>query len=185
MTMIQIRERGAAALPRAGLGIVPMLIALAACTSSGRPAREPANARLLDGEWAVDFTLESPLLPGHMPRQQTLRGQLALLRNPSLARPADLSGRPTHSGSYATRFAPFGFEIDGGRMAPALEARVTERDSVEIALQPGDAAGVRMRGVLAGDSVAGTWLYDHARAGAASGRFVMRRQPGIASPQRK
>ena len=132
--------------------VLPMLLALAACGSP--PAgEEPPNARMLDGEWAVAFTLVSPLLPGHMPPQQTLRGRLALLRDASLTGQADLSGRPTHSGSYTTRFAPFGFEIDGGRAVPTLEARVTP-----------------------GDSVAGTWLYDRDRGGIASGRFVMRRR---------
>ena len=155
--------------------VLPMLLALAACAAPPS-AQEPSNARLLDGEWAVDFTLESPLLPGHMPRPNVLRGQMALLRNPALANPGDLSGRPTHAGSYATRFGPFGFEVEGGRVVPALEARITPADSVEITLQPGGPGGVRMRGVLAGDSVAGTWLYDHARAGIASGRFVMRRR---------
>ncbi|HSU13805.1 hypothetical protein [Longimicrobium sp.] len=156
--------------------ILPLLLALAACGSPPRAAREPANARALDGAWAVEFVLESPLLPGHMPPHRTLRGRLALLRNAALADQADLAGRPTHSGSYATRFGPFGFEIDGGRGVPALEARVTPGDSVEITLQPGDPAAVRMQGLLAGDSVAGTWMYDHYRGGAASGRFVMRRR---------
>jgi hypothetical protein len=155
--------------------LLPMLLALAACGSP--PAgEEPPNARVLDGVWTVDFTLESPLLPGHMPRQQTLHGELALLRNATLGDQPDLSGRPTHSGSYAARFRPFGFEVGGGPGTPALEARLTTGDSVEISLQPGHPAGVRMLGVLAGDSVAGTWRYDHARGGIASGRFVMRRR---------
>ena len=155
--------------------VLPMLLALAAC---GAPpaAEEPPNARVLDGVWAVDFTLESPLLPGRMPRQQTLHGELALLRNATLGDQPELSGRPTHSGSYAARFLPFGSEVDGGSGTPALEARLTAGDSVEISLQPGDPAGVRMLGVLAGDSVAGTWRYDHDRGGIASGRFVMRRR---------
>jgi len=175
MTTTPMIERGAALQP-ARLGITAMLLALAACTPPGGAARAPADARLLDGAWTVDFTLESPLLPGHMPRQHALRGRLALLRNASLADAGGLSGRPTHSGSYDTRFHPFGFEIEGGGVVPALEARVAPGDTVEITLQPGGSAGVRMRGVLAGDSVAGTWLYDHARAGVASGRFVMRRR---------
>ncbi|HET7461854.1 MAG TPA: hypothetical protein VFJ82_11430 [Longimicrobium sp.] len=153
-----------------------LLPALAACVPHRGAEREPADARLLDGVWTVEFMLDTPLLPGHMPRQPALRGQMALLRNASLSGADGLSGRPTHSGSYAARFRPFGFEIDDGGVVPGLEARVTPGDSVEIALQPEGPAGVRMRGVLAGDSVAGTWLYDHARAGVASGRFVMRRR---------
>lgn len=155
---------------------LPLLLALAACAPARGDAREPANAGVLDGAWTVDYTLEAPLLPGRMPREKTLRGRLALLRNASLANAAGLSGPPTHSGSYDTRFAPFGFEIEGGRVVPALEARVNASDSVEITLQPGEPAGVRMTGVLAGDSIAGTWVYDHYRAGVASGRFVMRRR---------
>jgi hypothetical protein len=158
--------------------LLPLLLALGACGPRADAHREPADARALDGLWAVDFTLESPLLPGHMPPQHTLRGQLALLVNGSLGERPDLSGPPTHSGSYTTRFRPFGFEIDGGPEVPALEARFSAGDSVEITLQPGSSAGVRMRGVLAGDSVAGTWTYDHDRGGIASGRFVMRRHPG-------
>lgn len=156
--------------------LLPLLLVLGACGPRGDAAREPTNARAIDGVWAVDFTLESPLLPGHMPPRQTLSGRMALLVDPSLDGRADLSGPPTHSGSYTARFRPFGFEIDGGPEVPALEARFSASDSVEIALQPGG-PGVRMRGVLAGDSVAGTWTYDHDRGGIASGRFVMRRHP--------
>lgn len=152
-----------------------MLLALAAC-GSPPPAREPADAHRLDGEWTVDFTLESPLLPGRMPPDTTVRGRIALLRNATLAANDGLSGRPTHSGSYAASFRPFGFETGGA--APALEARLGEADSVEITLQPGGDAAVHLHGVLAGDSVAGTWMYDHYRAGMASGRFVMRRPRG-------
>ncbi|HET7232450.1 MAG TPA: hypothetical protein VFJ16_20750 [Longimicrobium sp.] len=43
-------------------------------------------------------------------------------------------------------------------------ARVGPGGTTWIPGQPGDSAEVRMRGVLAGDSVAGTWLYKHARA---------------------
>ena len=158
-------------------GVLPaVLLLLAACAPSRGDAREPANAGRLDGAWTVDFTLESPLLPGRMPPRHTLRGQMALLRNADLANEGGLSGRPTHSGSYAARFHPFGFEIEDARLVPTLEARVTPRDSVEITLQPGDPAGVRMTGVLAGDTIAGTWIYDRYRAGVASGRFVMRRR---------
>lgn len=154
-----------------------LLLPLAACEGARGASVEPRNAAALDGVWAVAFTLESPLLPGRMPPQTSLQGEVALLRNPSLAAGA-LAGRPTHSGSFATRFRPFGFELYGGSDVPALEARLTAADSVEIALQPGAPAGIRMRGVLAGDSVAGTWLYDHDRGGIASGRFVMRRRQG-------
>lgn len=173
-TSTTIRRRGG---PRpARLAALALLPALAACVPPPAAEREPADARLLDGVWTVEFRLETPLLPGHMPRQPALRGRMALLRNAWLAHGGGLSGRPTHAGSYDARFRPFGFEIGGGSAVPALEARVTPGDSVEIALQPGAPAGVRMRGVLAGDSVAGTWLYDHARGGAAAGRFVMRRR---------
>lgn len=154
-----------------------LLLPLAACGGPRGAPVEPADTAALDGVWAVAFTLESPLLPGRMPPQTSLQGEMALLRNASLTN-GTLAGRPTHSGSFATRFRPFGFELYGGRDVPALEARLTAGDSVEIALQPGAAAGVRMRGVLAGDSVAGTWLYDHDRGGIASGRFVMRRRQG-------
>jgi hypothetical protein len=154
--------------------ILAGLLAWLAGCASPPPEQPPADARLLDGTWVVDFTLESPLLPGRMPRQQTLRGQVALLRNASLTG-AGLSGRPTHSGTYAASFRPFGFEIDG-RQLPALEARASASHSVEIRLQPGGPAGVWMRGLLTGDSVAGTWRYDHDRGGIASGRFVMRRR---------
>jgi hypothetical protein len=153
-------------------GLLPLL---AACGQTRGAIREPVDSRALDGVWTVDFTLESPLAPGHLPRQRTLRGRMALLSDNALAGHPELSGRPTHSGSYATRFLPFGFDLESGAGPPALEARLSAGDSVEIALQPGGAAGVRLRGVLAGDSVAGSWLYDHERGGAASGRFVMRR----------
>jgi hypothetical protein len=131
---------------------------------------------VLDGVWTVEFTLTSPLLPGHMPRSQRIAGELALLRNTSLADHAGLSGRPTHSGTYDARFIPFGFDVNPGREAPALEARLAGGDSVEVTLQPGSAAAFRMRGLLAGDSVVGEWAFDHERGGAASGSFVMRRK---------
>jgi hypothetical protein len=158
----------------ARLAVMAMLLAPACAPPRDRTGDVPTDARRLDGAWTVDFTLESPLLPGHMPARRTLRGGMALLRDPALAEQPGLPGRPTHSGSYATRFAPFGFEI-GGSPVPELEARVAPGDSVVITLQPGAPAGVRMQGVLAGDSVTGIWLYDHDRGGAASGRFVMHR----------
>lgn len=167
----QLRIAAAAAL---------LLLPLAACEGPRGTHAEPADVHALDGAWTVDFTLESPLLPGHMPAERSIHGELALLRNPSLQDGA-LAGRPTHSGSYATGFRPFGFDL-ASRAIPALEARLTRGDSVEIALQPGAPGGVRMRGLLAGDSVAGTWLYDRDRGGVASGRFVMRRRAGAAVP---
>lgn len=170
MTINQIRIAAA-------LLVLPLVLPLAACGGPRGAPVEPADTAALDGVWAVAFTLESPLLPGRMPPQRALQGELALLRNPTLTDGA-LAGRPTHSGSFATRFRPFGFELIGGRDVPALEARLTDSDSVEIALQPRAPAGIHMRGVLAGDSVVGTWLYDHDRGGIASGRFVMRRRQG-------
>ncbi len=160
---------------RMGRCLPVLLAALAGCRASPQAGWDGVAGPALDGVWSVEFTLESPLLPGHMPRQQTLRGQLALLRNESLAAGAGFAGPPTHSGTYDTRFRPFGFELDGGRQVPALEARLARGDSVEITLQPG-AAAVRMQGQLSGDSVAGSWMYDHDRGGAASGRFVMRKR---------
>ena len=157
--------------------MVAACLALAACGAADRGAPEPADAGRLDGVWAVEFTLESPLLPGRMPPSRTVSGEVALLHDAALPGIGTLSGRPTHTGSFATRFSPFGFELPGGGRVPVLAARLATGDTVEIALQPDDGARVRMSGVLAGDSVAGGWWYEHDRAGAASGRFVMRPAP--------
>jgi hypothetical protein len=161
------------------IALVPLaLLMVTVACAPPRGGEEPPGAEAVDGVWTAEFAIESPLLPGHMPREETISGELALLRNSSLARTAALSGPPTHSGSYAARFRPFGFEIDGGREIPTLVARFFATDSLEITLQPDGEDAVWMKGVLAGDSIAGHWSYAPFRGGSASGRFIMRRSGG-------
>lgn len=154
-----------------------LLSLFAACTAPSRAGEEPAGARMLDGLWAVEFIVETPLRPGHPPPQRSVRGEVALLHDSALhPRPTGLSGPPTHSGSYTTRFRPLGFEVRETGAVPALLARLSPADSVEIALQPDHEDPLLMRGSLAGDSIAGRWSYYQRRGGAASGSFVMRRR---------
>ena len=159
-------------------GIAMMLVSLlvltvAACERS-RPDSEAADLDALDGTWVTSFTLESHLVGEAGPRERTVSGEIALLRNPSLAGEPGLSGSATHSGTYAARLRPFGFEIRRSHDAPTLVARLTPRDSVEIVLEPDGESPLRMAGVLAGDSIAGKWWYSPHRGGSASGRFSMR-----------
>jgi hypothetical protein len=152
-----------------------LLLAVGACEPSRRD-EAPADAEALDGAWVTTFRLESHLLGEATQQERTVGGEIALLRNPSLSAEPRLSGFPTHSGSYAASFRPFGFEIRGSRDAPALVARLGAADSVEVVLQPDGEAPLRMAGVLAGDSVAGRWWYAQHRGGSASGSFSMRRR---------
>jgi hypothetical protein len=163
-------------MPRTAAILLPLLIlAMSACERS-RPNAPPADAGALDGEWVADFRLESHLLGGAAPPEGTVHGDIALLRNSSLSADPRLSGLPTHSGTYALSFEPFGFEIRRSDDAPTVAARLGTKDSVEVVLQPDGQTPLRMAGVLSGDSVAGQWWYSQHRGGSASGGFRMRRK---------
>jgi hypothetical protein len=155
------------------ISISVLILVLAACESS-RPVEEPVDTGVLDGAWVTRLTLESHLLGRAGPQERTVAGDIALLRNPSLATEPGLSGSPTHSGTYAARLRPFGFEIRRNHDPPTVVARLGPRDSVEIVLQPNGESPVRMAGVLTGDSITGRWWYAPHRGGSASGRFSMR-----------
>jgi hypothetical protein len=154
--------------------LLPLLILAVAGCESSRPGEAPVDTSALDGAWVTSFTLESHLVGEARLQEQTIRGEIALLRNPLVSTEPGLSGSPTHSGTYAARLRPFGFEIRGSHDPPTVVARLGARDSVEIVLQPNGESPVRMAGVLTGESITGRWWYAPHRGGSASGRFSMR-----------
>jgi hypothetical protein len=93
----------------------------------------------------------------------------------------------THEGAYDLDVTPFGFSIhatDAPSVAVARLVPVVPRgrsaiaeDSLWIVLNPeSERFPVRMQGLLAGDSVVGTWSADAFRVGGGTGHLVMNRQ---------
>lgn len=154
-----------------------LLLLLSSCETDGRSTEGQRGAlpEAIDGLWTLEVIEESPFRPEHRSPPRSVSGEVALLRNASLDRVEGLSGAPTHSGTYAAQFRPFGFELPREGETPALVARISALDSVALVLQPEREDPVRMRGVYAGDSIAGRWTYYRHRGAGGSGRFVMRR----------
>jgi len=160
---------------RAGIRVLPPLLALLAACGGGTPGRADRPERL-DGHWAMVLRLEEPIQLRGDTAAGPVRGEISLIDNHVVEREPGFSGRPTHYGVYAADFAPFGFAAGAGRV-PTAVARLLDADSVEIALDPEPGRPVVLAGRLAGDSVAGHWRYEWGRSTGAAGRFVMRRRP--------
>jgi hypothetical protein len=165
--MIRVRLRRLTSL------VLPVL---AACGGADGHAGREAQPGRLDGRWSVELRLEQPMqLRGDTARAGTVRGEIALIDNPLGRSATGLGGRPTHSGSYAADFTPFGFTTSA-RHVPTAVARLLDPDSVEIVLDPEPGHPLVLAGRLASDSVAGHWRYAWGRSAGAAGRFVMRRR---------
>lgn len=168
---------------RAARSVVPALLLLAASACEDADAGPPEHPERLDGVWAVEFRLEhSATLTRGTTGLPPVRGTVVLLES-ARARGVDgLSGPPTHYGVYAAALRPLG--VRDGAEVPALAARLTDGDSVEIALNLERSRAMVGRGALEGDSVVGRWRAGDGRtAGRSSGRFVMRRpRPRVSAP---
>jgi hypothetical protein len=93
---------------------------------------------------------------------------------------------PTHVGVYDVDFRDLGFQPHGPGGFPTVVARTEVRDVassaaptgspdlVSIVLDPGSSRfPLRLQGVIAGDSVSGSWTAGQALGG--GGRFTLRR----------
>lgn len=155
------------------------MIAAPACrdSASALNARQAAQSADLEGAWEVDLQLERPVAlvtekPGP-PRG--LRGHFAFVRNDSRRDRYPAIGIPDYHGTYEIDFASFGFSLGNRRDLPSAVAKLYQRDSVLIALDPTEAElTVILRGSLRADSLIGTWTVSSRRAGG-GGSYVMRR----------
>jgi hypothetical protein len=124
----------------------------------------------------VRLRLDEPLQLGSKPSATEVHGQIALLANRWVGGVYPQMLSPTCYGVYDLDFSPFGFDPRNRGHVPLALAGTGARDSVTVVLEPGpNQQSVVLRGVLAGDSVAGHWILEEFRGGA-TGRFVMRRQ---------
>ena len=87
---------------------------------------------------------------------------------------------PTNDGAYDLDFRPFGFSSRARSEVPTVVARAAATrvgDSIYVVLSPGTTRfAVRMAGLLAADSAAGSWTATAFSPGGGTGRFTMRRQ---------
>lgn len=181
------------------VGLVALLIIGDGCHGRDLTERDALLARSdaarLIGAWKLTLILEHPLNqlnPSHAIVRPIL-GTIAFTENRTSD--ADLAdfGTVTHKGVYDLDLTAFGLPAADGAESQSAVARtvpmhVSQRvagsappgaDSVLIALLPVDTPlWMRLTGVLVGDSVAGSWTADVARAGA-SGLFVMTRQRAV------
>ena len=133
-------------------------------------------ARLADF-WNAEFVLERAPMGAEARNQPTARGTLALLEGPGSGRASALPAPVTHTGVYHVDFRPLGFSPPTGGAVSELIAGVILPDTV-VAVIPAEERDrlLVLRGVLAGDSVTGTWSYGARAAGGWGGRFVLRRR---------
>jgi hypothetical protein len=176
-------------------GTLAALLALPACHGADQADREAAlaraNAARLVGVWDVTLILDRPLtqlIDAHVTAPKVV-GTMAFTEN----RSGDFTyadfGEATDKGVYDLDLTVFGMTLgDDGRLASVIartapmgpagdSARSAAiQDSVTIALVPGDAQLlIRLRGMLVGDTLSGTWTAELLRTGAA-GHFSMRRR---------
>jgi len=133
-------------------------------------------ARLAD-YWNAEFVLERAPMGADVGTQPTARGTLVLLEGPGHGRVSALPTRVTHVGVYHVDFRPLGFSPPMDGAVPELVASVIIPDTVTAVIPAEERDGLLvLRGVLAGDSVTGTWNYGSRAAGGWGGRFVLRRR---------
>src|SRR3712207_2137053 len=89
------------------LRAIALALVAGACNAAPRGDAGGGATPSLDDLWTVEFKVESPLQPGHMPRQTSVKGRVALLENGSPPPVAELPGRPSYSGTYSVDFRPF------------------------------------------------------------------------------
>lgn len=136
------------------------------------PARLPRLVmpfERLPGVWSLRLTAGPDSFARTSDRD--LRGQLIVDQN----QPLRLLGGEGYGGWFAVDLTPYiGYDLAAKR--PAARILLYDMDSVRIQLGPlggargmdSDDGSVHARGVLAGDSIAGTWshsVYDGGRAG--------------------
>ena len=164
------------AFRRSRLALVATM--LIACNDYGGADREAraVDTRQLVGTWDAHFYLERPLVVGSDSEstKQPVRGELAFLANRSVGQVYPMMESPSANGAFDVDFRPFGFDVRSGGETPVATAGWLGTDSLEIILgNPDSDITVRMRGKIAGDSIAGTWRVLLSRTGGGGGRFLM------------
>jgi hypothetical protein len=183
-------------LPRhLAAGLVGMLIVGGACRGNDRAHRERllerADAEQLVGAWDVTLVIERPLTPLQDARAtaRPVTGMLAFTENRNSEETFADFGGVTHKGAYDLDLTSLGLPLGDDartqsavartvpvRGAPEHTQRRPAKDSVFIALLPGGShLSIRLTGLLVGDTIAGSWIAEFARA-SASGRFSMQRR---------
>lgn len=163
------------------LCIVLAVAAIVGC-DDGRSAEVGADssaARRLDGVWTIQLDVDRLRLEpvaGSKGQRRSVRGEIALVSNHWLAGGDDLP-RPTQYGTYDIDFSTMGFDPRHGGQLPRAAARMRDRDSVELVLEPDDPhESLHLQGTWRGDSIAGRWSLEPVRAGGdAAGTFSMTR----------
>ena len=157
------------------------VIALSAsnCSNPPMPAVDATVAKKLAGSWSVVFFLSSsPVMSAGGGSRQPIEGRIALLANKSVTE--SYAGIPmvTAYGSYDIDFSPFGFPSPENGTPPTVVAASSVNNSVEIVLNPAsETESIRLQGLIASDSIKGTWTVSFPRAGSGGGLFVMHRTP--------
>lgn len=162
--------------------MIPILALLASGAGCDRPSDRPGAAqRTLVARtsdiWDARFVLErtphgrASASPDAAPE---VRGTLSLLGQTGI-REHRLRHAPTHAGAYDIDFAPLGLSVSPTGVA-TLVAAAFAPDSL-LALLPADATGgaLVLRGVVAADSIHGTWSIESRAAGGWGGRFTLQR----------
>jgi hypothetical protein len=175
--------------------VLGLLVLASACHGSDRIDRnellQQADATRLVGVWDVTVVLERPLtqLYDSMVTARQVRGTMAFTENRSSDVRSPDFGIVTDKGVYDLDLSSFNLPMGAddrvqsavARTAPmhaegAIAGQTQGRDSVTIALEPGDSRlTVRLTGVLVGDSIAGSWTAEFLRT-QATGRFSMQRR---------
>src|SRR5678815_4748172 len=160
------------------LCLTAVLWSLASGCANGPIAFSADEARLantLAGVWTIRLSLSTaPFGARAIEKKSDIDGQIALLRNSSIARRYAHLTAVTNYGSYNIDFSPFGFDSPETGKPTSVLAGPFNTDSITILLSPNrDDMEIRMTGKLAADSVEGTWSVAFSRAGVGGGRFVM------------
>lgn len=155
--------------------VAAMLMACNDRSALDRQAQAPRTRRLI-GTWDASFHLERPLVIGSDSgsMKQHVQGELAFLANRSVNRAYPTMKSPSAYGAFDVDFTPFGFDARSDDETPVAAAGWLSTDSLEIILgDPHSDITVRMRGLVTGDSIAGSWRVLVSRTGGGGGRFVM------------
>ena len=158
--------------------MIGLLVCVVSGCANGPIVFAPAEARVassLAGVWTIRLSLlTAPFGARVVEEKPDIDGQIALLRNSSIAKRYAHLTTVTNYGSYDIDFSPFGFDSPETGKPTSVLAGPFDSDSITILLSPNQSdMEIRMTGKLFGDSVEGTWSVAFSRAGVGGGRFTM------------
>jgi hypothetical protein len=125
-----------------------------------------SEAERLTGAW--ELRLETA-------DSRSLVGFLAFTLNEERLHGNGPSGPPMLFGTWSMDFAALGLAVGIGADVPEVAATVRS-DTVSLILSPESRLPMELRGLLQGDSVAGTWLMTSRARPTVEGTFVMKRR---------